>query len=366
MRYAPQSLMSLGTEHICLAPGARYFLPVSVAYENIGILSEDLLDNMRSQVYCDRQVNIDAVHLVKLPRTQVHVGYEFTSTCDRFAIREQIPPWLDSEPELSIVDTLPTEEISAETVIVARYGVWTWGHWIGELLPKIALVEAAFPGRFLFAVPNTYDVSEWRTLRESIEAYGVSRKRLVLLRHDVNCRFKRPWAVTPIWSDHLMHPAAAEQMRAGVRSGPIAKYGNKVAFKRPATDGRTLDNWPDISAHLRSSGFEVVELAKLSFSEQIKIFRGAEVVFSTLGSALTGLIYSPVGVRVASVAPPAFGDRFFYALATDRRGIWSDIRGPINVVDPVDIDRSSFTIEIEHLKSGLAALQHEAIERHQI
>ena len=39
-------------------------------------------------------------------------------------------------------------------MIVARYGFGTWGHWIGELLPKIVTVEAAFPGRFSFAIPR--------------------------------------------------------------------------------------------------------------------------------------------------------------------------------------------------------------------
>jgi hypothetical protein len=71
---------------------------------------------------------------------------------------------------------------------------------------------------------------------------------------------------------------------------------------------------------------------------------------------LTGLIYSPHGVRVASVAPSVFGDRFFYALVADRRGRYADIRGPITVEDPEIPHRSSFTVKLERVEEALTAL----------
>ena len=92
-------------------------------------------------------------------------------------------------------------------------------------------------------------------------------------------------------------------------------------------------------------------------SDQVRTFHGAAAVFSTLGSGLTRLIYSPIGVAVTSVAPALFGDRFFYALVANRRGRYADVGGPIMTPDPYIPHRGSFTVDPIYLAQALATVE---------
>ena len=144
-------------------------------------------------------------------------------------------------------------------------------------------------------------------------------------------------------------------MRCALPQKPIEK-ARKIAIFREQADARTLVNWTEIAECLSRRGYEVVEMAGLGFETQAQLFRDAHAVFGTLGSGLTGLIYAPIGVRVLSVAPSLFGDRFFYALVADRRGRYADVRGPIATPDTSIPHRGSFSVDPGHIGAGLDAL----------
>src|SRR5271170_3910666 len=138
-----------------------------------------------SDMYTDRVAKVNSIDLARLDEAIIHPGDWIVST-DGILIEEQIPPWFTAAlaairgqstvAELALqfgvhpnqitqwksqlqegaaevfgaaarggsktpaVDVQHTEEIHQETIIIARYGIGTWGHWIGELLPKIVMV----------------------------------------------------------------------------------------------------------------------------------------------------------------------------------------------------------------------------------
>ena len=191
-------------------------------------------------------------------------------------------------------------------------------------------------------------------LYQSISAYGIGGDRLLPLGVDRRYLLKQGWAVTSIWSDHLMHPTAPEIMRCSLRLLPRTTGSRRIALWRQKNAGRWLENWDDIAPVLARAKYDIVDIAGLDFVDQARTFSEADSVFSTLGSGLTGLIYSPAGVAVTSVAPALFEDRFFYALVVDRRGRYADVRGPIQKADPMIPHRGSFTIEPERVADALA------------
>jgi hypothetical protein len=76
----------------------------------------------------------------------------------------------------------PTERIPIqdECFIAARYGHRTWGHWLGEILPLVALAERVYPGRFRYATTfyGGDGASYGSRVAESFAAYGISENRL--------------------------------------------------------------------------------------------------------------------------------------------------------------------------------------------
>jgi hypothetical protein len=353
------SLDSMGIASVRLAQPASYRVPGCAVYENISDFDPAFAQLMSQHVYVDRLADLKAIDLVALGTANLHPSADYTVTVGLSLVEEQVPPWYGEATRAAIIADRPIEEIGGEVVVVARYGFWTWGHWLGELLPKLVMVEAAFPGRFRFVVPDTGDVPKWKNFRDSIRAYGVSSDRLTLVKPGKTLRLKTAWAVTPIWSDSVMHPAAAELMRCAAPQKAIGT-ARKIAIFREQGDARTLVNWSEIAERLFSHGYELVEMAGLDFETQVQLFREAQAVFSTLGSGLTGLIYAPVGVRVLSVAPHLFGDRFFYALVADRRGRYADVRGPIVTPDPNIPHRGSFSVDPYRIAAGLDALEESS------
>jgi hypothetical protein len=151
---------------------------------------------------------------VRLETATIYPKCDYVVSVGSVVIEEQTPPRAAGGSKLQAKDkatvTVDTpkrsEEVLQETVIIARFGAWTWGHWLGELLPKIVVIVDAFPNRFFFAVPQTYNTPEWKNFSRSIAAYRVPPQRLVLLEPDRAYVLKRAWALTSIWSDHAMHP----------------------------------------------------------------------------------------------------------------------------------------------------------------
>jgi hypothetical protein len=360
-----RSLQNLAAKLIRLAKPVSFSMPNSMVYNNISEFDAPFGLHYDRDIYAGRLVDINAIDLVQLEDTTLYPEADYIVTASGgVAVEEQMPPWmpLGTSTPAPLLSSAHAELVTKETVVIARFGAGTWGHWLGELLPKLVAVEVHFPGRFQYAVPADYisqtsDNDPWKTFRQSLQAYGIPDDRLLWVRPDRSYKMENAWAVTPVWSDHHLHPHAAEVMRCaiGTRS-EIGLAKQKVALLRQANAARTLVNSTEIDTILQKGGFTPIDIAALDFLEQVAVFRSTDMLFSILGSGLTGLLYSPAGVRVVSAAPSLFGDRFFYALVQDRRGTYADVRGPIVELNETIPHRSSFTVNPERLLLGLKSL----------
>lgn len=336
-------------------------------YSNLGELNLPFHKHLRDVVYTKRTCNVDPVVLVRLdPDAVLHGGGEFLVTAHGCILREQFGPHLQNDPTrvariLSV--WRPTLVVSEECLLVTRFGIYTWGHWLAELLPKVVLVEARYPGRFQFALPSqVLTVSDpnipWYRIRESLAAYGIGTNRILGLQQSMHYRFDRLYAVGNVWSDHVMHPMAAEMMRVRLRPDTRPSRGasrNRVGLDRVG-DGRILSNTHEIRPLLEAKRFTFHTVGRMPFLEQVSLFQSASVIFAVLGSDLTGLLYAPEGIKVVSVAPAIFGDRFFYALILDRKGTYADLRGPVTDLHKQHDHRSMFRVEPAEVDAAMQAL----------
>ena len=342
-----------------------FAVPNAVEYTNLAAHNQELAGHMSRDVYASRACTLAGVSLVALPDgATVLGGGDFVLRIGNSPIAEQCPPYFAATPERLIaaaVSKHPAIGVEKECLLIARFGILTWGHWLCELLPKAVLVENAYPGRFSFVLPDEIFAAPaaalpFVRLRESLAAYGIDRERILALRADRDYRFSRLFAVTPLWSDHMLHPGAAAAMRSGLRARAEAASFRRLAVRRVPGWGRELENFAALEAPLRAAGCVPRMLGVYPFLEQVAAFGAAEFVFAVLGSDLANLVYAPEGIKVIAAAPAVFGDRFFYALVLERGGRMVDLRGPVTVPDRRTAHRSTFAIDPTELAKGIARL----------
>ncbi len=341
-------------------------MPSALVYSNFDRFDQ-AAKSFHKRVHAARTPALSAVDLVWWPNGALVFGQEgFPARVGDAWIDEQFPPWFRNDParaDALLAARPPCEDIDRECLLLARFGEGTWGHWLGELLPRAVLAEAAYPGRFSYAVPAWTTVPDTPGLSasvlQSLQAYGIGEARLVRLESDRNYRFRTLACVTSVRSDSAMHPGALDAMRSDVRIDP-ALLGDdrpdRIASLRTGMGRRCVVNAGPVARELARRGFLRVEFETLSFARQVSVLRSSKSLFCVLGSGVTGVIYSPDHVNVIAPAPENWRNTFFYPLIQARAGKFADLRGPIHERDPVLMRDSSFRIRLGDLSEALAAV----------
>ena len=163
-------------------------LDCAIAFTNIEDLQPSFGRHMLTEVYKSRDCLIDSLELGLLPPdATVMMDHDCMLTAAGHPIAEQLPPSLAGKPDA--VDAIlaaerPVQQVDGEMMLAARFGIATWGHWMGELLPKVVVVEDRFPGRFTYVLPR--HVVHWQRthptyqrIHESLLAYGITDDRIL-------------------------------------------------------------------------------------------------------------------------------------------------------------------------------------------
>lgn len=340
MTYAePMDILAASKNHEVLYPGFEKKFGRHLLFTNIRDLNPKFGDHMLSQVYAPAVAQFSPLCLASL-RSGVKLfgGGNFLLGTEEYLIDDRIEPLLRGQNDRirQIITTGRTQiQIDDEALIAVRYGIYTWGHWLGELLPQIVLTEDRFPGRFKYVLPESVVADRQagtmaERIRETLSAYSINLDRIIPVNPNMNYIFNSGYAVNPVWSDGFMNPIVSRTMRNRIVLGDEARqdhFPTKLAISRIPQAGRQISNLREVETLLTDKGFSFIEVGSLSFLQQVCLFRSASTIWGVLGSDLTNLIYSPDGVAVISAAPHHFGDRFFYGLVCDRDGIFCDIRG---------------------------------------
>ena len=226
-------------------------LDCAIAFTNIEELKPAFGRHMLADVYKARDVVVDALDLGLLPPdATVMMDHDFMLTVGGHPIADQLSPSLAAKPDdvaAILAAERPVQDIAGEMMLAARFGIATWGHWLGELLPKVVVVENRFPGRFTYVLPT--HVVNWQRIHpayqrihESLLAYGITDDRILGMEPGSDYRFAALHALTPIWSDGAIHPQAAELMRRNIMQIPQSEPSRRVALLRTDTHGRNIDN----------------------------------------------------------------------------------------------------------------------------
>nr|WP_294555572.1 WcbI family polysaccharide biosynthesis putative acetyltransferase [uncultured Rhodopila sp.] len=338
-------------------------MPACIRYTNFQEVNPAFGRQHETQLYVERRRWLPDVRLCQLPAgttLAVPNGDDFLPVTGQRVVAEQVREnWSYEDLTAAIESCTEQRAITQPCVLIGRYGIRTWGHWLGELLPKVVAVEARWPGRFCYGLPDrfAYDPAH-DTAMQSLAYYGVSEDRLILLAPRTRYACSELHVVTSTWSkERVFHPAIAALMRErGPRDEEPAPGWLKAGLLRRATKTRNIVNLDEVEEILVHHGFTVVDIERLNFRQQVDLYKNADAIACVLGSGLTGLMYAPRGVKVLTMAPGEWGDLFFYSMMQERSAVFTDVRGWTVSADSAGAATSAFTVPAEPLLAGLAAI----------
>jgi hypothetical protein len=94
----------------------------------------------------------------------------------------------------------------------------------------------------------------------------------------------------------------------------LGSFSNKVILSRQGTSRRRIKNFDEIFNELKKYGFKKYRPEEKTIAEQIAMFKQADIVVGTTGSALANVIFADK-LRLIELFPPDFFFAVFYELA---------------------------------------------------
>ena len=366
-----RTMQEIARDVVILMPGVASVLPNCLVGDNFEATSDHVMVGARQWLYGEKAVDWDPISLISFPEgTKLCGGKHFVVACGDYIVSEQIPPKEQirdqQELEALIDQERPEIQIAEDCLLVSRYGIMTWGHWLGELFPRALIAERLFPGRFFYVLPQDIFNGDairnvWNSIFETLKSVGIGRDRILPCRYDNNYKFRRLHCIAGTQKREEFHPAFIKLMHEQFFETRHKFPRRRVALLRTESIARNISNIADVAGVLRDHDFEFVEIAKLPFCEQVNLFSTAYIVAGVLGSGLSGLLYCAPQIKVLSMGPEGYTNAFFYSMIRHARGEYYDVRGEITKRDHRADHFSDYKIDRRHLVQGLEALGIEKV-----
>lgn len=249
----------------------------------------------------------------------------------------------------------PSRTVHDPCLLLKKAGYSNYGHWLIELLPRIAVWRLLRQTRDLKVAIHDYSGLMESRVRECLDLAGVPAHSIVPVG-DEPVLFSDLYVVSPISiHNHMKSPFAMRFL--GELGRAITPGSRKRLFiSRKISARRRLLNEDEVFAALVPYGFVRVFLERLSVREQMECFLGAELVAGPLGAGLANLVFSPPATGVLVIAPAKSLDFFFYDIACHRGQRYASVHGPSAGESPDELYHGDFQVAVEDVLAGLDVL----------
>jgi capsular polysaccharide biosynthesis protein len=242
-----------------------------------------------------------------------------------------------------------------------------YAHWVTEVLPRISVFCSQ---KDFNTVPLIINNGLHKNLLESLSAIIGDKRDIYLLpigraiKVDtlyvvsscgyVPFDFRNKISTPP--AQGLFCPTVLTMMSQAV-SAVLQRSTNwpqKIYLRRNSV-GKIATNLPAVEKLLLDEGFFFVEPEKLSFAEQVMLFKNAKLIVGSSGAALANLIFCPVDARVVILIGKSARVSYWY---------WQNLARAVNrsicyVLGEVpDIDKKNnqpnFTVPLDALMRAVS------------
>jgi capsular polysaccharide biosynthesis protein len=199
---------------------------------------------------------------------------------------------------------LPRVTTTDETVaVLSSHCSWSnYGHWLGDTLPRLHLLEKSGIHYDKIVVPYLTGYQ-----REALRLLGVDRSKLIVnprlhlqARRLVIPTFPGVYGLPPRWACDYLRERLLPSAQPSDRPRRIFVSRNK-----PGATRRLL-NEDALYEGLRHFGVERVFTEDLSFAEEVSLFNNAEIVIGPCGAGMVNLIFCQPGTSVIEIFSPRY------------------------------------------------------------
>jgi len=200
-----------------------------------------------------------------------------------------------------------------------------WGlgyyHWFKDVLGMLHESLEWMPGDTIFVMPKGFQkVYGGDFYLKSLEALGIARDRVVEFDGTESWTFENLW-----WQPPAVHPddqpPGAMQWIGEKISNTVPRLVHekpvRVYISRALPFARVLANEGELLPGLIDMGFQICRLENMTFEEQVRLFRNAEVVMGPHGAGFTNLIFSKPGTRVVEILAKGYERRCYWTLSAE-------------------------------------------------
>jgi hypothetical protein len=208
----------------------------------------------------------------------------------------------------AVVKRFPAEHIE-RGVFLGGNGSFNYYHWLVELLPKLAYLDAGDEEMPLLVSEMARSIPSFSTALDAV----AGRRTVITLRRDrlyevghllyVNAPNTCPFNLRPRHTmqvgDFRTRPAALEFVRRRLLEG-LPVRADSVASSRiflGRRSSRRSYNQDEIFALFEPHGFRMVHMEDMSLAEQCEAVRNAEMIAGPTGAAWTNLLFARPGTR---------------------------------------------------------------------
>jgi hypothetical protein len=198
--------------------------------------------------------------------------------------------------------------IDEECFLLPYYWHFNYHHWLIECLARIKyLNDFDRQKKLKVIVPN--NMSNFQ--KDSLKLFDIPEENLIYMNK--NYRFKKLYFP----SLGNFSPDEIFWLRNHIFSklNIIPRAEKKYYISRNDANQRRLSNEKEIIEILINQGFEILELSKISFEEQVKIFSQAKIIIAPHGAGMTNMIFSPSECTMIELAPNDQVNHCFWLLA---------------------------------------------------
>lgn len=238
-------------------------------------------------------------------------------------------------------------------------------HWLTQALPAIdiALHRDGQTRPLRVALPQ---LNSWQ--RDSLNILGGDMLEPITLEDT-----GRQYAFENVeFSDVLNGGAAFCRSESAYRTysrlrrtvGSATAAASKLYVARTDAENRRMRNEDGLIAELESRGFKIVVPGSLSFLEQARLFRGADLVIGAHGAGMTNIVFCEPGAVVYEILPAHYSNACFCNLAhTCALKYWADAfedegQGPPNLRD-WQSDTNLIIRRLDEIETVMSTLRNE-------
>ena len=199
---------------------------------------------------------------------------------------------------------LPRVTTTDETVaVLSSHCSWSnYGHWLGDTLPRLHLLEKSGIHYDKIVVPYLTSYQ-----REALGLLGIDRSKLIVnptlhlqARRLVVPTFPGVYGLPPRWACDYLRQRLLPCARPSGKPRRILISRNKPGATR------RLRNEDALYERLRHFGVERVFTEDLSFAAEVSLFNNAEIVIGPCGAGMVNLIFCQPGTSVIEIFNPRY------------------------------------------------------------